>query len=569
MRITNKKILLFFIICMLPFLVYLIVYDNGLSTYSWYPEDGTNFDFYVYYKSRFFIFITMFAFMWLGIDWIRHKIEKQKIWILLILYAVLVIASTIYSINQNISIIGFTNHFENCFVILGYLIIAFFSYQAIATEKDANLLTKYILITTCLLVITALLQILKIGVVHNLFIQRLVMSKLDYQKYAGKFSEQILSGALPLTLDNPNYAGVFLSMIFCFTATLFFLRKKQDKDREANWYLLASCILLVCIVLTKSRNAILVSVCSLCFFFIIQKNIIKISKKQIILFCICSIFILLGIDAINDFSLIKRWKATIQTIITPTDPYKLEKIEVKKDKVSVFYDGEKTEFSIVDGKVLIDGKVSINRNADGLTARVEYFNQNPILYITIENKDWRWMYTKEGYSYVNEFGKLEKWSQIRCGLPESFDKIASNRGYIWSRTLPFISDYLIIGSGPDTFALVFPQEDRIGKYYNCKEIYSIIEKPHNMYLQTAIQTGFLSLCLLLCFFGYYVHNSFVLYRKIPQDSIRANVGMACFISCISFLLSGFFNDSMVQTSSLFWCFLGVGMRINREIIKET
>lgn len=53
MRITNRKILLFFIICILPFLVYLIVYDNGLSTYSWYPEDGTSFDFYVYYKSRF------------------------------------------------------------------------------------------------------------------------------------------------------------------------------------------------------------------------------------------------------------------------------------------------------------------------------------------------------------------------------------------------------------------------------------------------------------------------------------------------------------------------------------
>lgn len=562
MRITNRKILLFFIICILPFLVYLIVYDNGLSTYSWYPEDGTSFDFYVYYKSRFFIFIAMIAFVWLVIDWIRHKIEKQKIWILLILYAVLVIASTVYSINQDISIVGFTNHFENCFVILGYLVIAFFSYQAIKTKKDADSLIKYVFITTCLFTIIALLQVLKIGVVHNLFIQRLVMSKSDYQNYAGKFSKQILNGALPLTLDNPNYAGVFLSMIFCFTSTLFFLRKKQEKNKKVNWYLLASCILLVCIVLTKSRNAILVSICSLCFFLIIQKNIIKIRKKQIILFCICSVFIILGTDAVNDFSLIKRWKATIQTIITPSVPHKLEKIEVKKDRVSVFYNGEKTEFSMIDGKVSISGK------ANGLTARVEYFNQDPILYINIEDKDWRWLYTKEGYIYVNEFGKSEKWNLVQCSLPESFDKIASNRGYIWSRTLPFVLNYFVIGSGPDTFAFVFPQEDRIGKYYNCKEIYSIIEKPHNMYLQTAIQTGFLSLCLLLGFFGYYVYNSFNLYRKISQNSIRANVGMACFISCISFLISGMFNDSMVQTSSLFWCFLGVGMRINRELGKE-
>lgn len=562
MRITNKKILLFFIICILPFLVYLIVYDNGLSTYSWYPQNGTSFDFYVYYKSRFFIFIAMIAFVWLAIDWIRHKIEKQKIWILLILYAVLVIASTVYSINQDISIVGFTNHFENCFVILGYLVIAFFSYQAIKTKKDADSLIKYVFITICLFTIIALLQVLKIGVVHNLFIQRLVMSKSDYQNYAGKFSEQILNGALPLTLDNPNYAGVFLSMIFCFTSTLFFLRKKQEKNKKVNWYLLVSCILLVCIVLTKTRNAILVSICSLCFFLIIQKNIIKIRKKQIILFCICSAFIVLGTDAANDFSLIKRWKATIQTIITPSVPHKLEKIEVKKDRVSVFYSGEKTEFSIIDGKVSISGK------ANGLTARVEYFNQEPILYINIEDKDWCFLYTKEEYIYVNEFGKSEKWNPVQCSLPESFDKIASNRGYIWSRTLPFVLNYFVIGSGPDTFAFVFPQEDRIGKYYNCKEIYSIIEKPHNMYLQTAIQTGFLSLCLLLGFFGYYVYNSFNLYRKISQSSIRANVGMACFISCISFLISGIFNDSMVQTSSLFWCFLGVGMRINREIGKE-
>ena len=37
--------------------------------------------------------------------------------------------------------------------------------------------------------------------------------------------------------------------------------------------------------------------------------------------------------------------------------------------------------------------------------------------------------------------------------------IGSMRGYIWSRTIPILPHYLVLGAGPDCFLYEFPQDD--------------------------------------------------------------------------------------------------------------
>lgn len=100
-----------------------------------------------------------------------------------------------------------------------------------------------------------------------------------------------------------------------------------------------------------------------------------------------------------------------------------------------------------------------------------------------------------GYYFVNCYGRLEKLDSTAIGTSRLLDgreKLISGRGYIWSRTIPLLREYLFLGSGQDTFAIVYPNNDYIGKLnWDYENI--LITKPHCMYLQIAVQSGVLSL----------------------------------------------------------------------------
>ncbi len=83
---------------------------------------------------------------------------------------------------------------------------------------------------------------------------------------------------------------------------------------------------------------------------------------------------------------------------------------------------------------------------------------------------------------------------------EGRERIVSGRGYIWSRTIPLLKKYILLGGGQDTFTVLFPNHDYLGKaQWGDKDL--IITKPHCMYLQIAVQSGILSLIALFIFWG--------------------------------------------------------------------
>ena len=96
---------------------------------------------------------------------------------------------------------------------------------------------------------------------------------------------------------------------------------------------------------------------------------------------------------------------------------------------------------------------------------------------------------------------------------EGKEKLGSSRGYIWSRSLPLLKNTLFLGFGPDTFPVYFPQHDYFAKMIFLGNPYNIVDKPHNVYLQTAINTGLISLIALLAMFGIYLLDCARLYYK--------------------------------------------------------
>lgn len=98
-----------------------------------------------------------------------------------------------------------------------------------------------------------------------------------------------------------------------------------------------------------------------------------------------------------------------------------------------------------------------------------------------------------------------------AGFLKGKELIGSMRGYIWSRTIPILPDYLVLGAGPDCFLYEFPQDDIWGKLYAYGTGSIVVDKPHNLYLQIFVNEGGIALLAFLAVCVSYLWDCFRLY----------------------------------------------------------
>ncbi len=145
---------------------------------------------------------------------------------------------------------------------------------------------------------------------------------------------------------------------------------------------------------------------------------------------------------------------------------------------------------------------------------------------------------------------------------EGKETLGSARGYIWSRSLPMMKETFFIGNGPDTYVMEFPQGDRLAKWNAYGTPDMLVDKPHNWYLQIAINQSGLALLGFIILMASYIINSLRLYTCKQDYTNSAIIGSACCCSVIGFLGAGIFNDSVVSVSPIFWTILGFGIAVN-------
>ena len=115
------------------------------------------------------------------------------------------------------------------------------------------------------------------------------------------------------------------------------------------------------------------------------------------------------------------------------------------------------------------------------------------------------------------------------------DSAGSGRMYIWKETLKLIPDNWAFGIGPDN--LIY------------KGIYTrngVVDKAHNIYLETAVTMGIPALVFYLAFLSFFIFRRW----KTDKDFM--------FFSMIStYLIQGFFNIDVIMVLPLFWIVLGL------------
>lgn len=144
---------------------------------------------------------------------------------------------------------------------------------------------------------------------------------------------------------------------------------------------------------------------------------------------------------------------------------------------------------------------------------------------------------------------------------EGNEGFASSRGFIWSRTIPVVMGAPLLGYGPDTFTLSFPQHDIRGKLEFLGEPYIRVDKPHNIYLQFAVNTGLISALLLLALLALVLLRGawLILTEKSEAYMLFLRLGLVCAV--VAFAVSGAATDSNVNTSPVFWGVLGLAYAV--------
>lgn len=184
-------------------------------------------------------------------------------------------------------------------------------------------------------------------------------------------------------------------------------------------------------------------------------------------------------------------------------------------------------------------------------------------FVLEENEEYKGQEGEEEYEVVPEF-HFEPFDFKTWGF-EGMESAGSSRGYIYSRSIPMMLDTMLIGHGPDTYAIYFPQHDYEGKREFLSTENRLVDKPHSMYLQMGINTGVPSLLAFIAMIIIYFISCFKIYRRIDYSDEYYGFSIGILCGVVGYLITGFFNDSIVSVAPVFWILLGAGFSINRII----
>lgn len=586
---STKNILLFpiiFIIAILPLIVRYRAYTTDFNKYLWFSNTGQYTDFFLYYKQLFLnisFFIMIAIIIWKTYQ-DKKKLRFTPIFIPLCLYALLSFFSSVFTEYRSYTFSYSYELFESIITILAYCTIVYYIYLFIETEQDIKLIIKALVISVLILSVIGIFQTIGYDIFTSDIGLKLILPSRIWDQI-NSFEPAFGKKYTYLTFYNPNYVGVYVSLIVPFIWVQVLFVKKLS---STILYILGLIGLIISLIGSKSSAGIIGLVAAILFSLIFfRRYILQYKKITVPILGITVIAVIILVISFGGRLTTKFQNALQSSKCNPN----LTNIQTNDNAVIITYAGNNMKITYnvdASGSVLFqfldnaNNMLSAQNNADGSITitdnRFANFIISPYMLtdkigfgITIDGIPWYFTNQTEDhtYYYYNDYGKLIKMHNAPSAVFTGYEKLFTMRGYIWSRTIPLLKDYIFLGSGPNTFSLVFPQDDYVA-HKNAGFTTEIINKPHSLYLQTAIQTGLLSLIAFLIFYGWYFISSFRLYIKGELHNFYTQIGLGIFVGTIGYMISSITNDSYVTVAPVFWVFIGLGIVVNykaRAILK--
>lgn len=553
---------------------------------------------YELFSQNKFILLAIFTVIaiFISVIYFKYIFEKKDkivhiILLLTVIFLTLSLLSSIFSPYKHIAFWGVYNRAEGFITIACYLLLFIYSIYTFKSTDNFRFVVIPILIIVFINAFLGMFQYAGQDLINTELGKLISIPTSIAEKTGGQLSLLYESGKLYGTLFHYNYVGSFVAVLLPILFCSMFIEDDIIFKIIIGLGFLATLWLLFG---STSRGG-LVGVLGSIFIAIIMFGRLIFKNKKQLLIGICSIVvIILGLNFITNGSIFSRVPSLFKdafSIFSNTSDVNYKDLVPVKDitnengDVQVVFQNETLNISFEDKKYKFtdssNNKISISKGDDC------YLLDNDKL-STVSFKLFRSSEAADkmdilqlaptGDSKISFLFKVKddgsihlvnpsNFEDINIEFPETFgfagkEKLGSARGYIWSRSIPLLKDNLILGKGPDTFVLEFPQNDLIGKYYAYDTPNMIVDKPHNLYLQIALNNGLIALIAFLGVMLIYIIDSLKLYSLKKEYKTSELFGAAISLGVIGYLLAGVFNDSVISVAPIFWILLGVGVAVN-------
>ncbi len=521
------------------------------------------------------------------------------------------ILSSILTPYKEIAMQGISERYESLWVLLSYMALMIVSFRY-ATNKFC---IKFIIITIFASIFViggiGLFQFLGMDIFKTNFGAKYVLGDMyNGSPLTIKFTE------VYSLLYNPNCVGSFCALFLPFTTILaitlpYNITKKPFEASVKYISLILSIVLALNLLGCKSQGGFVAVTVAFFVAFVVgiiyiikNKKYKECSKAFSIVILTITILSIMGSSffILNNKTIKEKISRNIEIVLGikhAENNYYLKDFWLQDDKAEILtkngsiylnYDKEKNAVQISDDteKVLLPyekGQLNIeyaatlkNNNQtlielksekhNELFAEFKIKNTQPILAVKKDKVSIYFCVSNDGHLAVAD--KHYKVADLNQKAPaigfKGNEAFGTGRGYIWSRSIPLVFQNgirgIIAGIGPDSFSLAFPQYEIREKLNYLGNPYIIVDKPHNLYLQTAINTGFLSLVVLLVLFVSYVIRTIrSIIKDLEKDRLVISLKFAFLVGIIGYLISMFATDSIVSVAPMFWIMLGVGFCI--------
>lgn len=588
---SNTKYLLpiALIVFIVPLLVYMKLVDLSPIEMQYWTGLSNNADFFSYNKMLALITLTGLSILSSGFYFSanKYKIKKTNIYLPMAMYSVFIILSTLFAEHTNVALYGFVDRYEGMFSLLSYMILMFITINIVNDEKSIKSIIYPLIAGAVIIGIIGVFQYIGKDLFQSDFMKRLILPS-EYKDQAQNIRFNFGKNTIYSTLYNTNYVGSYMVLLFPITLTLLILSKGIKKKLIMTPI---AGLMFLNLLGSNSRGGILGTIFAMVVLTVmLRKQIIRNWKIVIISIVILSI----GFVSINKISdgmvsnQITRLKDDIKGMFVQNDEiedeYKMKRLIAEDNRLEIITTEETLNIEYEDSKFKFldqdnleietqydqeNGIITLlNEKYEGYIFKLFANDSEPVLDLTLRGYNTKFGIENGEFKHYVMGGIMRDIKKVPSYGFEGKENIGSNRGYIWSRSIPMLKKSLILGSGPDTYAIYFPQDDFVGKF-NTKVFQGVIvDKPHNLYLQIGINTGVVSLLAFLAMMIMYFIQSTKTYFNAKFDNIYETVGLAIFISICGYMVTGLFNDSVLSVATVFWILLGTGISINMKLLED-
>jgi hypothetical protein len=479
---------------------------------------------------------------------------------------------------------GFNQIFQGLFVVLSYGLIIFTVFNLIRRERDLSALVITLKILWTLTFIIALSQFFRFDIFNLSAIQRLILPS-SLQSLIGNFRPSV--GRVYITMYNSNFVGSYSALMLPISLALI-LNSKNSKAK-----LLSTLFFVMNIFIwlaPSARSGLFGIITAFIVFSPLWYFQIKHENRRYLLYglfiFVSVIFITNNLSngrVLREFSrLTVSGEGRVTDLSNPDIAY-FEEINLNDFTLEIITNRESIiailnpesgfiRFEDING-VPLATSISFGPNRIDFRFSNNIFERyffrldtaNNTLRVTAYQRSFNFLISSEGFLFDGVGGvssELDNAPRIR--FLDGYERIASSRGYIWSRSIPMLTETIFIGYGPDMYVLNFPQRDLSGRL-NGFTLNAINDKPHNMFLQIALNLGLISLFSLIFIYGYYFYDTAKLFWGRKSSTLEEYLGLGIATGIFAYLVAGIFNDQIISVAPLFYALTGVGLALNRII----